>query len=245
MQRKSIKIIMESDDFEVLMQMKIHDLALSNDIILVIVFILLSVFAWVFRLNVPLFGKMISHITSGEQRQSIFETTEKDSILFNAFMVFQTILLCSIFVFSVAFKYDIIQPEIVNIFLSIGFLFLLFLVFFLFKIVLYTTLGTFFIAKSTNKMLITNYQALFCTWGVTLYLPVFGVLLFDSYLFVSFIFLIISYLIFKVIFSFRFFYIFYNKNTGFLFLSLYLCAQEIVPLVFLYEGMVYTYNIMK
>ncbi|MDR0394222.1 MAG: DUF4271 domain-containing protein [Tannerella sp.] len=40
-------------------------------------------------------------------------------------------------------------------------------------------------------------------------------------------------------------HIFLNKNTGFLFFSLYLCAQEIIPLVFLYEGLIYMYNIIE
>jgi hypothetical protein len=166
--------------------------------------------------------------------------------LVNSFMVFQTILLLGIFTLLVAIKFNyIIQPTIATIMLCLSFFFLLFFVFYLFKLLLYAIFGAFFIAKSTNKMMFTNYQALFCTWGIALYLPVFWILLFDTYFFVSFIFLIISYLIFKVVLSFRFFYIFYNKNTGFLFLSLYLCAQEIVPLVFLYEGLVYTYNIMN
>jgi len=211
---------------------------------LVIVLLLLSVFACIFRLNTPLFGKMISNINAGEQRQSIFETTEKDSFLFSAFMTFQTLLLISIFIFSATFKSQH-NPYPETTFLSLGFLFVLCFLFFLFKKGLYAIFGSIFLESSKIKMMFTNYQALFCTWGVVLYLPVLWVLLFDSYIFLSFIFLIISFLAFKVFLSLRFFYIFYNKNTGFLFFSLYLCAQEIAPLVFFYKGMVYTVNIIE
>ena len=189
---------------------------------------------------------MISNINARKQRQSIFETTEKDSLLFNAFMTIQTLLLFSIFTFSTAVKYRyIINPDTETTLLSVVFLFTLFFLFFLFKRALYALFGIVFIERSTNKMMLTNYQALFCTWGIALYIPVLWVLLFDTHLFLSIIILIISFLVFKLILSLRFFYIFYNKKTGFLFFSMYLCAQEIVPLVFLYKGMVYTYNIIE
>jgi len=237
---------MDDADYEGFIGIQLDDFAFSNDTMLVIVLVLLSVFAWIFRLNKPLFGKMISNINAREQRQSIFETTEKDSFLFNTFMIFQTLLLISIFVYTAAVKYKLfIFPEIGPALLSLLFLFVLFFLFHLFKRVLYALFGIIFIGKSANKMMLTNYQALFCTWGVALYLPVLWILLFDTYLFLSIIFLIISFLVFKTILSIRFFNIFINKNTGFLFFSLYLCAQEIVPIVFLYEGMVYTYNIVE
>ena len=213
---------------------------------LVIVLILLSVFAWIFRSNTPLFGKMISNINAGEQRQSIFETTEKDSFFFNAFMTFQTLLLFSIFILSAIVKsQNILYPDTVKSLLYLCFLFAFCFLFYLFKRGLYAIFGAVFIEQSTNKMMFTNYQALFCTWGVVLYLPVLWILLFDTYLFLSVIILIISFLAFKAILSLRFFYIFYNKNTGFLFFCLYLCAQEIAPLAFFYTGMVYTYNIIE
>ena len=213
---------------------------------LVIVLILLSVFAWIFRSNTPLFGKMISNINADEQRHSIFETTEKDSFFFNAFMTFQTLLLFSIFIISAAVKsQEILYPDTITALLSLGLLFAFCFLFYLFKRGLYAIFGSVFIEQSTNKMMFTNYQALFCTWGVVLYLPVLWVLLFDTYLFLSVIFIIVSFLAFKTILSLRFFYIFYNKNTGFLFFCLYLCAQEIAPLAFFYKGMVYTYHIIE
>jgi len=237
---------MDSADFKGFMGIRLNDTTFSNDIMLVIVLLLLSVFAWIFRSNTPLFGKMISNISAGEQRQSIFETTEKDSFLFNFFMTFQTLLLFSIFILSAADKsQSLLHKDMVATLLSLGYLFVFCFLYYLFKRGLYAIFGIIFIEQSTNKMMFTNFQALFCTWGIVLYLPVLWVLLFDTYLFLSIIFLIISFLTFKAILSLRFFYIFYNKNTGFLFFSLYLCAQEIAPLVFFYKGMVYTYNIIE
>lgn len=237
---------MNTPEFEGYTGIYIHDITFSNDIMLVIVLVLLSAFAVVFRLNVPLFGKMISNINAGEQRQSIFETTEKDSFFFNAFMTFQTLLLCSIFIFSLAVKYKyFIQPDLTTILLTIGILFIFLFLFYLFKKAVYAVFGYIFTERSAYKMMFTNYQALFCTWGIFLYIPVLWILLIGQHLLIAISAMTISYLLFRAILIYRFIYIFFNKNTGLLFLSLYLCAQELIPLVFLYEGLIYIYNIIE
>ncbi|MDR2916733.1 MAG: DUF4271 domain-containing protein [Tannerella sp.] len=237
---------MNSTEFEGYSGIYLHDITFSNDIVLVIVLILLSAFALIFRLNVPLFGKMISNISAGEQRQSIFETTERDSFLFNTFMTFQTLLLCSIYIFSVAVKYKyFIKPDILTTLASIGILLIFLFIFYMFKKSLYALFGHIFAEKSAYRMIFTNYQALFCTWGIFLYIPVLWILLIGKYIFTAIAMMTISYLLFRAILVFRFIHIFFNKNTGLLFLSLYLCAQEIIPLVFLYEGLIYMYNIIE
>ena len=237
---------MESSDFEGYMGNYLQNITFSNDIMLVIVLVFLTIFAVIFRLNSSLFSKMISNTIAGEQRQSIFETTEKDSFLFNTFMIFQTLLLFSIYLFSASVKYKfILHIDIKTTLLSIGLLLFLFFIYYLFKRVLYAIFGIVFLEKATNKMLFINYQALLSTWGIALYFPVLWILLFDTYVFISVIMLIFSYILFKIIHIFRFIPVFFRKNTGILFLSLYLCGQEIAPLVFLYEGMVFTYNIIE
>ena len=224
----------------------VHGVALSHDLLFMIILVMLAVFAWMFRINVPLFGKMARNINAGEKIQSIFETTEKESLWLNAFLLFQTLFLFCVFLFWVAVKYRyILDPDVGKMFRALGALLALFALFYLFKMTLYTLFGSVFIEKSTRKSMFTNYQALFNTWGIILYLPVLWILLFDRYFFIPVIVFIISYLIFRATLLLRFFYIFFNKNTGLLFFSLYLCAQEIAPLVFLYKGMVYTYNFIE
>ena len=224
----------------------LHSISLSNDIMICIVLLLFTGFASIFRLNIPLFEKMLSNINAGEQRQSIFESTEKDSFLFNSFMTFQTLLLFSIFLLAAAVKYNYISnPNPKQTLCSLGLLYVLFFAFYMFKKGIYEIFGRVFIEPSAKKTMFTNYQAIFGSWGVALYLPVFCILLFSQYFLVSAIILVISYLVFRAVLIFRFSCIYLNKNTGFLVIMLYLCAQEIVPLVFLYEGMVYTYNMIE
>jgi hypothetical protein len=237
---------MNSTDFDGFTGILLSDTTFSNDVLLLVVLLLLSVFAVIFRFNSPLFGKMISNISAGEQRHSIFETTEKDSFLFNTFMIFQTMLLSGVIIFLTLVEYDyFIKPGIASALLLTG-IFLLFIFFFyLFKNALYSIFGYIFIEKSAYKMMFTNYNALFCTFGILLYIPVLWILLIGKYFFVALIIIAISYLSFRLILAFRFIYIFLNKNTGLLFLSLYLCTLEIVPLVLFYEGLIYIYNIIE
>ena len=237
---------MDNVDFEGYMGLDIYDNSFSDDMMLVIVLIFLAVFAWIFRTNTPSIGKMMTNIKAGKQGQSIFETSEKNSFLFNSFMTFQAILLISIFSSSLAVRYKFITaPTLQTTLFTLGSLLMLLLIYFLLKRVLCIIPGMIFMEKSSTKMLQANYQASFSTWGIFLYLPVLLVLLFEANPLPSIIIFIFSYLLFKIVVSFRFIRIFYKNNTGFLFLSMYLCAQEVAPLVFLYQGIIFTYNIIE
>ena len=233
-------------DFEGYTGIYHFNISFSNDLMLIIVLAFLAFFAWISLLNFQLFNKLMGNIIAGEQRQSIFETTEKSSFFLNAFMVFQALLLISIYLISAAAKYKFItNTSIKSTFLSIGLLLILLFIYFLFKKVLYSIFGLIFIDKSTNKMLFINYQALLSAWGITLYFPVLWILLLDAPSFISVIILIFSYLSLKIFLLIRFIHIFLKKKTGFLFLSLYLCTHEIAPLVFLYQGLIFTYNFIE
>ncbi|MDR1379951.1 MAG: DUF4271 domain-containing protein [Tannerella sp.] len=237
---------MDNIAFEGYSGIHLNNITFSNDIMLLVALVLLSAFALIFRLNTSLFGKMLNSTHSGEQRQSIFDTTQKDSFLFNLFMTFQALLLSSIFMFlaSVNFRF-FVKPDVATTLFAIAILFAILLAFYLFKRGLYAIFGYIFTERGTRKMMLVNCQALFCIWGISLYIPILWILLIGKYFYVAYIILIISYLIFRAILFYRFFHMFFYKKTGLLFLSLYLCSQEIIPLVFLYEGLIYIYNIIE
>jgi len=217
-----------------------------NDVLTIVLLVLLSIFAVIFYFNNPLFGKMLSNISVGEQRQSIFESTEKDRFFFNAFMIFQALFLSALLIYLNLREYKyLITDDIKSVFIVLALISGLLFAFYLFKLAIYAFFGSVFITSSAKKVLFTNYQSLFCTFGVVLYLPVLWILLVGQYFFVANIMLIISYIIFRAVLFLRFFYVFFNKNTGLFFFSLYLCAQEIVPLVFFYEGLIYMYNFIE
>jgi hypothetical protein len=232
---------MESDGFK---SIYINDMTFSNDMLLVVVFLLLSVFAVIFRRNVSLFGKMMSGIVDKGQKNSIFDTFDKENFLFNAFMDFQTLTLLSVYIFSIAIKYGYIEsPDIKTTLLCITGLIFIFSIFHIFKKFIFNLILFVFAETDEQKVLNVSYKSLSRLWGVFLYIPVFWILLINDYIIFATILLIISYILVRIILAFRFINTFFGKNLWLLFLNLYLCAQEIVPLVFLYEGLVYIFNI--
>ncbi|MDR2775555.1 MAG: DUF4271 domain-containing protein, partial [Tannerella sp.] len=238
--------LMNDIDFDGYPGIYLNKATFSDDIILLVVLILLSTFALIFRLNLPLFGKTINNIHADEQRQSIFDTTQRDSFLFNLFMKFQTLFLGSILIFLVSTDYNFfINPDTKATILIITCLFVALLAFYLLKRCLYGIFGYIFLEKDIHRMMFVNYQALFCIWGISLYFPILWILLIGGDFYIACIIFIISYLSFRATFIYRFIHIFFYKNTGLLLLSLYLCSQEIIPLIFLYEGLIYMYNIIE
>ena len=237
---------MNNTDFEGFAGTQLTNITFTNDIMLLIILLMLLAFAVMFRLNTSLLGKMISDVNAGEERQSIFGTIANNNVLFNAVMIFQTLFLCSFFIFSTISEYKYIStPDTVTTFKTTGILIIILSIFFLFKRLIYATFGYIFTDSSTTKFMLINHQSLFCIWGISLYFPVLWILLVGNFFLFAIIIVIICYLAFRAILIFRFLNMFFNKNTGILFLSLYLCAQEIVPLVFLYEGLIYMYNIIE
>jgi hypothetical protein len=86
---------------------------------------------------------------------------------------------------------------------------------------------------------------LLCLWGISLYLPVVWLILDHEHLTETLFLFALFYVLFRFTLIYMTVRIFYNKNTGILYLSSYLCAQEIIPLLFLYEGMNYLYNTIE
>ena len=240
MPRKANATTMDSTNFEGFTGISINNTTFSNDIMLLMVLLLLLAFAVIIRLKSPLPGSKASSING------IFKVTAKENFLFNAFMTFQALFLCSILIFSVVVEYkSLTKPDYGNTFAAISILLIIFFVFFMFKKAIYAIFGHIFIDNDAKKAMFNNHQTLFSIWGISLYIPVLWILLIGKYFFTAIILMIISYLIFRIMLIYRFFYIFFNKNTGLLFFSSYLCAQEIVPLIFLYEGLIYMYNIIE
>jgi hypothetical protein len=119
------------------------------------------------------------------------------------------------------------------------------ILFYLLKQSLYSIYGYAFNESDKCKLWDRNYRTLSYIWGVLLYLPVLWIT-YDSehlktiiILFV-FIFILYRFAVFHITFR-----IFYTKNTGLLYFSSYLCAQEIVPLLLLYESLNYLYNVIE
>jgi hypothetical protein len=217
-----------------------------NDFLLLGILLLLTVFAIIFRMNISLFNKLLVNVNAEDSHQNIMDATESDTFHFIAFMSLQTIVLLSIFVFSYGVGNGrLTVSSHLSGLLILATIILFMLVFFIISYAVIFFTGRIFDDRSKYLTLFINYQSMFCLWGISLYAPVIYILVLGDYKYMAYILLIISYLVFRVMFICRFFYIFFNEKGGFLFFCLYLCALEATPLVCLYEGVNYIFNIIE
>jgi hypothetical protein len=233
-----IEKFMDSDGFT---SIYINDMTFSNDMLLVVLLLMLSVFAIIYRRNTSLLRKMAGDIFNREPKGCLFDTTSLPDV----FMGFQTIALLSIYAFSLATKYGYVESsDIKTTLLWIVGLILAFFIYFSIKTLIFSALLFVFAENEKQKLLKISYKSLFLLWGVFLYIPVLWILLIGDYIVHATILLIISYIFITIILAYRFIFAFFGRNSWLLFLNLYLCAHEIVPLAFLYKGLIYIYRII-
>ncbi|MDR3261451.1 MAG: DUF4271 domain-containing protein [Tannerella sp.] len=213
------------------------------DTLLVLIILLLTFFGVIFRAYYPLFMKMIGSLFSTRERRNFFDTSVKSNFFFAGFLKFQALFLCSLFFYAAFFSYTGISNR--NLLSAITMLFVFFCiiyVFYLLKRCLYVLYGRVFSENNAYKLWDTNYHILSYLWGISLYFPALWLLLDHRHLMEELILFASFYLLFRFTLIYMTVRIFYNKNTGLLYISSYLCAQEIIPLLFLYEGLNYLYN---
>ena len=219
---------------------------LVHDVFLLVFIVLLAVFAFVFHTCYPLFYKMIRGFVSIKERQTLFDEPTKENFFFTGFMGFQTVFLCAIFFYYAYCHFTQSQPwAYFSDFILLALFFIILLFFYLLKQCLYFMYGRLIVGNEKFKLWQTIYQSTFNIWGILLYLPVLW-LIFDKNHFTGVLILFgFSYILFRFHIIYIKFRIFYHKYTGLLYFSLYLCAQEIVPLLFLYESLNYLHNVIE
>lgn len=234
------------DNFEGYVGIRLWDGQVVDDVIFSLILLLFIVFALVFRTHYRLFLKMIRDVVFIKERPNLFEKVVGSEWFFRNFMTFQALFLCSIGVFAIARAYGYVPHLKENtVFLSIGLLFGVLMLFYWIKQGLYFMLGCIFTDPSKSKFWKTCYNAVIGAWGVLLYLPVLWLVFVGSHITGAFIVFVIFYILCRFVIIYKTIRIFHTKSTGILYISLYLCGQEILPLVFLYKGIVYLYNFIE
>jgi hypothetical protein len=170
----------------------------------------------------------------------------RSNLFFMSFLKFQAIFLCALFLYLVYCHYtDIQSREFLATGITVGVFFGITYLFYLAKQLMYVLYGRIFSENGKYRLWRSNYDILSYLWGMSLYLPVLWSILQPNHLMDALLAFVIFYLLFRFTIIYMTIRIFYNKNTGLLYLSSYLCAQEIVPLLFLYEGLNYLYNAIE
>lgn len=232
--------------FEGYVGIRLWDGQQMDDLIFSILFVLLVSFAFVFRANFRLFLKMLKDAVFVKERQNLFESSRGVEWLFRNFMIFQALFLCSIAAFAYArIRGHLRNMEEEGMFMVICLFFVILLLFYQFKQLCYTMLGYVFADPGRYRFWKTNYNAIIGTWGVLLYVPVLWLIFVGSHTAIPVVLFIFLYILCRFAIIYKTIRIFHKKSVSLLYISLYLCTQEILPLVFLYEGMVYLYNFIE
>jgi hypothetical protein len=236
---------MNADVFEGYTGVRIEDGYLVQDILFTLVFLSLSAFALVFYRHYPLFIKIITESISTKERKNLFDSPVRKNLFFRMFLTFQMLFLSTIFLYASFSRYFGGQYLKVHAAPVIAVLFFCTTGgFYLFKQGLYLSFQL-FNESGKYKLWKINYQFLSYLWGILLY-PFTVWMLCDGKHFMivlgTFAFV---YILFRIILTYITWRIFHNRNADLLYLSSYLCAQEIVPLLFLYEGLDYLHNIIE
>ncbi|CAK7047719.1 DUF4271 domain-containing protein [Parabacteroides sp. APC149_11_2_Y6] len=235
------------DLFEGYVGIRLWDGQLVDDVIFSLLLVLLIAFAIVFRTHVQLFIKMLKDAVFVKERQNLFDKSSgSERFIFRNFMTFQSLFLCSIALFTIARLEGFIgYTNEKDLFLSISIIFIILFLFYQFKQLSYFLLGTVFAEPEKYKLWKTSYNAIIGIWGIILYIPVLWLVFAGTQTYLPILLFGIFYILCRFVIIYKTIRIFHKKITGLLYISLYLCTQEILPLVFLYEGMVYLYNFIE
>ncbi len=235
------------DLFEGYVGIHLWDGQIADDIIFSLLFVLFVLFAIIFRTHCDLFIKMWKDAFLMKERTSLFdERIQKNGWIFRNFMMFQGLFLTSIaFVFMGKYMGWFNPDTPPQLLFSIGITLLILFVYYQLKRFSFFVYGYVFADPERYIYWRTGYNAIMDIWGFLLYIPVLWLVFVGRYNIYPIILFGLLYILCRFVIIYKTIRIFYNKSTGLLYISLYLCGQEILPLLFLYEGINYLYNFIE
>ncbi|MDR1403725.1 MAG: DUF4271 domain-containing protein [Tannerellaceae bacterium] len=234
------------NSFEGYVGIQIWDGQLVNDVVFSLLFALLTLFALVYHSNYRLFSKMIRDVFYIKERLSLFETVGGNEFVFRSFMIFQSLFLSTLAIFVVGHIYQLFDfSDIRSNLLLIGVIFLCVVLYYYFRQFFYALIGFVFTDPAKSKFWKANYCAITSFWGLLLYIPVFWLVFIGKYIGIPLVLFAVLYLLYRFWLIYKSIRIFHIRNMGYIYIFLYLCGQEILPILFIYKGMVYLYNVIE
>lgn len=237
---------MKEELFEGFVGIRLAEGQLGNDIVLSLFLVMLVLFAIHFRRNIPYYVRIPDNLIHVKERQSLFDESIGNVFGSHVFGSLQFVFLNSLICFMLfvsAGSISSIDPKTTLLYIAVFFVVLL--VFFLFKQAMYAVIGRVFADPKKYHLWKSSYYSTIDFWGILLYLPALLLLFSGKAYSLPIILLVLFYAINRLILILKAFRIFFNKKTAFVLLILYLCALEIMPLLFLYEGLLYVNHIIE
>ncbi len=175
-----------------------------------------------------------------KERKSIFNKTVGNELYVKLLLLFQTIVILSLFSFTASSHHQ--NREFSNIsdfYMDIGKIGLLYLVFFIYKWISYNVIGKIFFAKEPLSQWLNNFISLICLFGIVIFIPVVLMFYVDWMFPFCYFFVLFCILAVIIIVIYRTYVLFFHNIRELHYLFLYLCGQEIAPLLILHQGLIY------
>jgi len=178
-----------------------------------------------------------------KKNKSIFSEATADEWSSRLVLCFQTCLLLAVFLCKYfTYSSDIIPDSPTK---TIGFVLLLtfiLCVFLILKWAMYYVVGLVFFDKDSLKIWTRNFVSLLAFLGLFLFIPILLYFYTNTLHNFFFFFILASLIAFQILVIYKLIVLFFYKQGLLLHLFLYLCAQEMIPLFFLWKIMVDVFN---
>ena len=199
-----------------------------------------------FSKGTVLLSSMIKSLFRNNRKENIFTEQINNELVIKLFLCLQTIILSSIFLF-VHFSHQSEFPLGANIqmfqFLIETSLFSI--LFLLYKFLSYNIVGNVFFKKENVQQWNEDFISLICLSGFILFIPTLFVFFVDGLSIFGYYFYLIFFIIIGFFIICRSYLLFFHHKSSLLYFILYLCAQEMIPLYFLYKGLGYLFIIVQ
>jgi len=193
-----------------------------------------------------LLSSMIKSLFRNNKKEKVFVEQINNELVIKLFLCLQTITLSSVFLF-VYFSYQSeLAPETnIQMFQFLLGVSLSFVLFLLYKFLSYNLVGNVFFNKEDVRQWNEDFVSLICLSGFILFLPTLFVFFIDGLSVFGYYFYLIFFIIVGFLIICRSYLLFFHQKSSLLYFILYLCAQEIIPLYFLYKGLGYLFIIVQ
>lgn len=220
---------------------------LMEDVWFSILFVLFFLFAIHARIHVKSFIKIFRNLgfgttaISGNNDLSVYYSKS-----LHIYLIVQALALTSVAITQEAYHLGFLNSiDKEKLLFTLLLTFLVVVVYYLIRRVIYYLLIYTFSSSEAYRQWVILYNSLISIWGIALYIPVVCMSFLGNYHFWAVSLFILFYILFRFAIIYKSIRLFYIKKFDLFYLSLYLCAHEILPLLISYKGFVFLYNFIE
>ncbi len=234
----------QKENFNGYKGMQLSDKPKEMDLVFLVFFVCSFFSMAAFSKGKYLLSSLVNNIFHIKSRPSIFYETTGNDFRNKLFLLAQTILLSAVLVYTIMFHYyaDTSAYTLYQGMLTIGYFALLLVLYLLYKWFTYRIVCNVFFDKPRYLRWMEDWVAQLNFTGIVIFFPVLFLYYVPILYYFSIVVLSLYIFIISIVFIYKTFAIFFGNLKYLHYIILYLCAQEIIPLYLLYEGLIYVFK---